>query len=139
MRFLSITLTAAGVLAVGASAQAGVKGPYTADANTLHLYHFDEAAGPADPGTPFADSVVANPYPLTNTGGPDGRDNTGAGGYAAPAFSGFGSAFDALNSGTGAHTTTTTPAVAERRGDRWPGPSPFRALRAPLPSKRSSV
>ena len=84
------------------SAHAVVTGPYTADANTRGLYHFDETSGGTDPGNPFVDSG-ANGFDLDDTGGFDGRDNTGAGGYGGAAFAGFGSSLDVLNSGNGAY------------------------------------
>jgi hypothetical protein len=50
-----LTLVAAlvvGLLAMARASQAAITGPYTADANTLHLWHIDEAAlNVADSGT----------------------------------------------------------------------------------------
>ncbi len=99
------------VLVAGHTPATAAIAPYTADANTLHLYHFDEAPGDADPGNPIADFGFATAVPLTNTGGPDGRDNNLAngGGYGATAYTGFGSAFDILKSGTGNYLNTNSP------------------------------
>ena len=86
------------------SARAVVIGPYIADAETLFLYHFDETSGLIDPGNPIVNSGSKGAaFNLTSTGGPDGRNNTGDGGYGAPAFSGFGSAFDVFASGDGTY------------------------------------
>ncbi len=98
---------AACVGVAGSSAQA-VVAPYVADANTLHLYHFDEAPGAADPGNPILDYTLGTAINLTNTGGPDGRDNVGGGGYQAAAAPGFGNAFDILASGNGTYATIAT-------------------------------
>ncbi|MBI1368468.1 MAG: hypothetical protein GC162_07415 [Planctomycetes bacterium] len=91
------------ILATSAGAgQAAVLGPYTADSNTLLLYHFDEVSGGSDPGNPIVNfGANGTSYNLTNTGGFDGRDNVlgNGGGYGATAFTGFGSAFDVLRSG----------------------------------------
>ncbi|MDA3873763.1 MAG: LamG domain-containing protein [Kiritimatiellae bacterium] len=91
---------------------AAVIGPYTSDGNTIALYHFDETAGVADPGTPLDNAVGTAAFDLTNTGGPDGRNNTGGGGYGAPAYTGFGSSFDVLGAGDGTyHTGSSTVAT----------------------------
>ncbi|MGC4006005.1 MAG: PEP-CTERM sorting domain-containing protein [Pirellulales bacterium] len=76
--------------------------PYVADANTIALYHFDEAAGAADPGNPFINAGTGGAtLNLTNTGGPDGRNNATVGGYGGPAYAGFGSSFRPLLAGDG--------------------------------------
>jgi hypothetical protein len=96
------------VLLMAAAAPANIVGPYTADGNTMHLYHLDEASGGSDPGNPFLDTGSASftHYNLTDTGGFDGRDNIGggaSGGYGATTVSGFGAAFNVLKSGNGAY------------------------------------
>ena len=80
-------------------ARADIIGPYTADANTLHLYHFDEGAGA---GT-VADSVSSGARMLTASGGTQG----------AAAFSGFGSAYDlgTVPSTNGAYDTPTAQSL----------------------------
>ena len=45
MKTLMTIMVLAIVVAVAAPASAGILGPYTPDANTMHLWHFDEAAG----------------------------------------------------------------------------------------------
>lgn len=108
-RILLSTLAVA--LAAGAAvapARGGTILPYTADAHTLHLYHFDETSGAADPGTPFADATLGTALAFTNTGGPDGRDNSGGGGYGGAAYAGFGSALDALAAGSGTYHGSTS-------------------------------
>ena len=65
-------------------------------------YTFDETAGTADPGNPIVNRGVGGAsLNLSDTGGPDGRNNTGAGGYGATGLAGFGTAFDVLASGDG--------------------------------------
>lgn len=72
--------------------RASITGPYTADANTRYLFHFDEAAGPssaANPGSTglAALSVDGNPYAGDSTNQPPITTVLGAAGY-----SGFGNA-----------------------------------------------
>jgi hypothetical protein len=84
-------------------------GPYVSDGNTIGLYHFDESSGAADPGNPFVNSGSGGTsLNFTNTGGPDGRDNSGGGGYGAATYSGFGTAFGALAAGDGTYHTGTS-------------------------------
>src|SRR5262245_50942721 len=65
---------------VGASPlRAAILGPYTADANTLHLYHLDET------GTPVADAGTA-PQPM------NGAINSPT--FGNPSFTGFGTSLD---------------------------------------------
>ena len=65
-------------------------------------YLFDEYTGGADPGAPIINlGGAGSDLNLTNTGGGDGRNNTGAGGYGADGHSGYGFAFDVLASGDG--------------------------------------
>ena len=99
------------------AASAIVTGPYTADANTLHLYHFDESSGGTDPGNPIIDSGVGTPYNLTDTGGFNGRNNNTTGGYGAPAATGFGNSFNALTAGDGAFHATASPVGGGAFGD----------------------
>lgn len=93
-------------------AQAELRGPYAPDANTVALYHFDESPGDADPGNPFENfGSGGSALNLTNTGGPDGRDNSAAngGGYQAPTVrADFGHAVDVLLSGSGSYHSGTT-------------------------------
>ncbi|MFT3789228.1 MAG: PEP-CTERM sorting domain-containing protein [Tepidisphaeraceae bacterium] len=63
MRTILILAAALG-LASGSSVHAAIVGPYSADANTLHLYHLDET------GTPAADQAHYN-YAGTFTTKPD--------------------------------------------------------------------
>lgn len=73
------------------------------------LYHFEEAGGASDPGNPIVNYGTAGAaLNLTNTGGPDGRDNTGGGGYGATGHADYGTAFDILASGNNVYHTTTS-------------------------------
>lgn len=109
MRMPCLSIASGLMLAmIAAPSGAAVTGPYVADANTLHLYHFDETAGAGDPGNPLLDSGSGTAYDLTDTGGPDGRNNTGSGGYGAATYTGFGSAFNALDSGSGLFHSTAS-------------------------------
>lgn len=88
---------------------AAVVAPYIPDAATIALYHFDELPGASDPGNPFVNFGNGGAgLDLSNTGGPDGRDNTGGGGYGAAGYTGFGSSFNALNAGNGTHHSEGT-------------------------------
>ena len=88
-----------------------MRAPYAADSGTIALFHFDEVAGSSDPGNPIVNhGNGGTSLNLTNTGGPDGRDNTGGGGYGAPGHIGLGSAFDVLASGNGNYYTTKNTA-----------------------------
>jgi hypothetical protein len=84
--------------ATGASAQLT---PYTgSEANTLHLWHFNEAAGDLPSGNALDDVVGTADF--TNTGGTAGRDNSSinGNGYGGAAYSpAFGSSFYVLRSG----------------------------------------
>lgn len=97
---IAIAIAAATV----SSSQAAITGPYTADANTLMLYHLDEASGAFDNlGT------TGSSFDLDDNGGATGRDAIGSGGLGDTAFSGFGSSFNALDSGDGTyHGSTVT-------------------------------
>jgi hypothetical protein len=92
-------------------ATGGVSSPYSADEHTRLLYHFEEAphdfekAG--DPGNPVSNSgSKGSTLSLTDTGGPDGRDNKGGGGYAAQGAPGMDHAFDVIASGDGSYHST---------------------------------
>ena len=77
-QFLSLATVVALTLvaSAGSTARAAIVGPYTVDANTMHLFHFDETSNPIsdDPG-------VVNDYTL-GTGGFDGG-NVGTLGHAS--------------------------------------------------------
>ena len=80
-----------------APASADILGPYVTDANTLHLWHLDEA----DPG-PAASVGNGNLFSLMPTNGAI---------LGAPAFAGFGTAADttaATNTGFSAPTVSTS-------------------------------
>ena len=108
------------ILSLGSTVHAAVTGPYTADANTLFLYHLDETSGAL-----VNDGAKGTGFNLTNTGGATGRDGAGSGGYGATAYTGFGNAFDAYGSGDGtfhsgtasdgggAHTESVTQSQAD--------------------------
>jgi|GEM_PF-523793 Inosine-uridine nucleoside N-ribohydrolase len=67
-------------------------------------YRFEESPGEGDPGAAIVNHGDAGSLlNLVNTGGPDGRDNVGAGGYGAPGPDGRGHAFDVLASGDGVY------------------------------------
>ncbi|MCE5326864.1 MAG: LamG domain-containing protein [Planctomycetaceae bacterium] len=86
-----MTLIAAAVMAaLTSSAGAAVLGPYTADANTLHLYHFNETSIAS-----FADSGSGTAVSLTS--------NKGTAGVSA--YSGFGTAFDIETGGVNPSST----------------------------------
>jgi hypothetical protein len=103
----SVWLGAVVSAGVGTSAFAA-PAPYVADPYTLALYHFDEAPGDADPGTPIA-NFGTNGVTLTDTGGPDGRDNLPAngGGYGWTTYAGFGKGFHVPFSGNGSYSGGT--------------------------------
>jgi hypothetical protein len=95
------------------SAFGGISGPYSADEHTLLLYHFEEAANDferaGDPGNPISNfGSKGSELSLTDTGGPDGRDNKGGGGYEAQGAPGMGHAFDVIASGDGTYHTTAS-------------------------------
>ncbi len=72
-----------GALAVAISAQAGLQIPYALDADTLHLWHLDDANG-----LYAVDAVSNNPITLTNLGMPNPGigpyTNTSLGNASAP-------------------------------------------------------
>ena len=77
-------------------AQADLYGPYSADANTLHLWHLNEATVPA------ADSVTTGALSLAVLGGGATLANAG--------YTGFGTALSTYDGGAGAATGTGTDA-----------------------------
>jgi hypothetical protein len=90
-------------------AGAAVTGPYTPDANTLHLWHLDEA------GAPAADSVSgANNLPM------NGLLNNAV--LGVPSFTGFGTSLDTSNTGTTTNRPIllAAPAVANGTADNVP-------------------
>jgi len=68
-------------VAVAPNTYAAIVGPYSADANTLHLWHLDEA----DPGPAAPASGVTGSFNLTPSGGAS---------LGATSFTGFGTAGD---------------------------------------------
>jgi len=79
---------------MGGIAQGVVVSPYTPDANTLHLWHFDESGG--GPVAPAAG--VAGSFDLVPDGGKSATPAT----LGAPGYSGFGTAGDTTaGSGSG--------------------------------------
>ncbi|MDA3873764.1 MAG: DUF5060 domain-containing protein [Kiritimatiellae bacterium] len=77
--------------------------------DTIAWYHFDEEPGASDPGNPIVNTGSAGAVlNLTDTGGPDGRNNTGAGGYGATGYPRFRNAFDVLASGNGSYDDSSS-------------------------------
>lgn len=91
LRTLPIACTAVAALAVASNADAQIVAPYTADADTLYLYSFDEAAGggvAANEGTAGFNAVgFSNPFAGSTS---DQPVNTGL--LGATGFTGFGNA-----------------------------------------------
>ena len=81
-------LTASLLAINGFDVQAVILGPYTPDANTLHLWHLDESAVPAVDSAPSGTS-------LTKLGGTASLGN--------PSLSGFGNALGTGTSGTASY------------------------------------
>jgi len=80
-RMLALTAVAIATLVNANSAKAEITGPYTSDANTLHLWHLDEAdPGPAQPAAGITGSFDLDPVNGATLG------NT--------SFAGFGTAAD---------------------------------------------
>jgi hypothetical protein len=103
---MSVAAGLAVVLGGGAMARAAFQPYGTPDANTTHLYHFEETSGA------FL-NAVAGGVNLTDTGGATGRNGTTAGGYGATqgaagsSFAGYGAAFLPLGSGRGTATNAS--------------------------------
>ena len=75
-------------------------------AGRIAWYLFDEYDGGSDPESPVVNlGGAAAALDLPNTGGGDGRDNIGAGGYGATGHPGYGFAFDVPASGDGTRHT----------------------------------
>src|SRR4051794_35734341 len=92
----SLPLCLALILASVCAAHAGVQ-PYTADATTLHLWHFDEVAAPAvDNGTNRLD------LPVLSGGATLGN----------AAFTGFGNALSTFDSGLSGSPASTDAALS---------------------------
>ena len=89
-RFLMIAALAIGIFGVTRSNEAAITGPYTPDASTLHLYHFNEAAGSAaaaDIGTaPVNVNVIDQATAFPGVGGNATLGNT--------SFASFGTSAD---------------------------------------------
>ena len=104
--YLVQQMSDSGLAAVISSLMTGVPipPPPPPPGDTIAWYHFDEAAGAS-----FVNYGSAGPaLDLTNTGGPNGRDNTGPGGYGAASFPRYGSAFDVLGAGNGTYHATAS-------------------------------
>jgi hypothetical protein len=102
-RFLLSAAILCGTWSTVTCVHATIIGPYTADANTLHLYHFDENQGV---GTTTADVGNAGTlYALTTTGGVGGGTTGGA------AFSGFGTSLNTTGSSSTAGAEHATDNV----------------------------
>lgn len=84
------------ILALLGVARAQVVGPYSPDAATLHLWHFDETE------VPVADAAVTGGVPLAVLGGGATLGNTG--------FSGFGKALGTVDGGANVGPGTGTDA-----------------------------
>src|SRR5688572_5092322 len=89
--FKAIVLPLVAFSLVASSAHAALLGPYTADANTLHLWHLDEAA------TPCVDSAIGGTNLTALFGG--AMLNTAS-------FPGFGTALNTRDLGQADITTT---------------------------------
>ena len=82
-RLAGICLMASGVLAMTCASQAAIIGPYTVDANTLHLWHIN------DSGLPVTDApTVGTPIDLLSLGSGSG------GALGATSYPGFGTAYN---------------------------------------------
>ncbi|HYO24535.1 MAG TPA: LamG-like jellyroll fold domain-containing protein [Lacipirellulaceae bacterium] len=89
---------AAALLVFQASAQGAITGPYTADANTTYLFHFNEAAGATSAANSGTAGFAAIPYDGAAYAG-DGVDQPVAPTVlGATGFSGFGNAADLSSS-----------------------------------------
>ncbi|MDA3874934.1 MAG: BNR-4 repeat-containing protein, partial [Kiritimatiellae bacterium] len=78
--------------------------PYTSEADTLALYHFDESSGA------LVNSQGNTSLNLSDTGGASGRDGNSANGsgYGLSSFPGFDSAFNVLDSGDGGYHSSSS-------------------------------
>jgi hypothetical protein len=105
-------IVSASVLCYAVSAQATVIGPYTADANTLHLWHMDESGtGPAAPAAGVTGSFNLTAANGATLGSP-GYAGFGTAGYTgAGSDDGFNHASTSLASVTGAGGAFTYEAL----------------------------
>jgi hypothetical protein len=105
LRLSLIAAVAVGLLGVAQHVSAAVGGPFTVDANTLHLWHFDDTAGPA------VDSVSGG-LNLLNVDQSAEPANVGAGVTPATANAIFGStSFTGFGTSVGFANNALAPAV----------------------------
>lgn len=77
--------------------------------NSIAHYTFNELPSPSSLSPPILNHGHAGPaLDLTQTGGSTGRSGLTAGGYGAPAPTGYGHAFDILASGDGTHHSASS-------------------------------
>lgn len=100
-RFLPLLASLCALAAPLCQLRAAIIGPYTADSNTIALYHFDESSG-----TIVNFGSGGSSLDMTDTGGASGRGG-GGGGYGETAYSGFGSSFNVWDSGIGGYNGST--------------------------------
>jgi len=100
-----ILLSLAACALTTATSNATVFFPYVADADTLVLYHFDEASGSY---SNFGSQGAS--FDLNNNGGATGRSGSTTGGFVASGAVGFGNAFSPLHSGNGFFSGNTATA-----------------------------
>jgi hypothetical protein len=111
--FVRTAFIAAGALAVAISAQAGLQIPYAVDADTLHLWHLQDASG-----LYATDAVATSSITLTNYGEP----SPGTGPYTNTSL---GSASGVTYPGLGICDTSTTKQHL-LYGGQFPDVSQFR-------------
>ena len=78
-------LTLIVIFSIASSSQAAIIGPYSVDANTLHLWHLNDSAVPIQDA-----SGVATPINLASLGGGTGQS------LGATSFAGFGTAYSGV-------------------------------------------
>src|SRR3990172_2307969 len=112
-RFAVIGVLVLGVFFVGRNSHSAVIGPYAVDANTLHLWHLEDAAVPVLDAT-----GVATPIDLTSLGLAAGG-SLGAASYSPPSFGNAYSGVAVLNTGlyakTPANSTSDNTSTASFR------------------------
>src|SRR5215471_5001730 len=97
MNFLSLkSLTLTGALAFTLSVRASIVGPYTPDANTLHLFHLDESTVPCTNAVPGGFSLTAI---------------SGGAALGSNAYSGFGAAVSTYDGGPELFSATNIDAA----------------------------
>jgi hypothetical protein len=86
-----LALSAVSLFAVTNSARAVITGPYTPDANTVHLWHMDDLTSPAAPapGGGMPANAVGTGFPL-DQGDIPGGDQVAPAILGNPAYTGFG-------------------------------------------------